>query len=105
MEQVHICFLLLFHRSVTVIIRLHLQSEGKTTGFAWTYLLVAFVKIGSASALIFILYYLSVCEETSVLTVYCRKPALQLLIVSMVKKHIHIFNWYIFIFKNMILPF
>lgn len=47
-----------------------------------------------------LLYCLSVCEKTSVLSVYCRKHALQLLIVSMVKKHINIFNWRTFILKK-----
>lgn len=78
MGQVNVCFLLLFHRSVIIIIHQTLFAEhlkSKTTGFAWTYLFVAFVKIGSASALTSMLYCSSVCEETSALSVHCREPA------------------------------
>lgn len=60
-------------------------------------------KLGIAqvrnSALICISCCLSVCEEASMLSVYCRKPALQLVIMSVLKKHIK-FNLQQFCFKK-----
>lgn len=52
------------------------------------------------SALICISCCLSVCEETSVLSVYCRKPALQLVIMPVLKKLINIFICSSFILKK-----